>query len=1000
MSRDGKDKFAAEVVGAASSATANSAGVMATASPGSGGHQVALYDSSFRFRSGIADFEEYHNPVHVEAGASGDFYGLDTHRVQIVRVTAAGKQVKSYSLPDSLLKKYTRKPTYWDCRVCEKTEAFYLLTQPDPVARIVCVGFNGKVRWTYEGRIHFGMVGVHRWVGAFDVDDKGVLHVLDEEVVKKLDPDGNPVGELKLRMGDAKPGPRSPGYGYLRVHAGDVLLRRGHDSELFQRYDLKTGELKQVVSTDHERLTVRVDGDVWTAGQPEPVQIKLTAGDRALAPRWRVWARPLASLDYREFPLKDGAIQVPRDAAGLYLVKFTPEVRPWQCLAPSGYIVRTVVEVRQSGTKGSATVFTPENRTHYGRGEEIPLAVHLRGLQAEEGVKLTVRLLDGTRTIAQAEAETKGSDEVLPFEVHKSLTAALKPGRYTLAVSAAGLSGTSQPLFIGRGLNQTPFHIVQHGDYGQLYPSGDVWDTPDLVAAHAARTAKLGVNLMVDRLGWEIDLHNHLAWNNENRNELDALFKRLGGASGGVSPKKSSIAPPLLQTQAAYGAAGIQQMASLVGMDAGLPLGKPHDQRKREGFQRDIVRVTEALKPYPSFRGWMWSANWWTWEEGYVPGLPRRHPDAKSAEEKAAYLAAFQRAEKTGDWDAVLDKVGNYRLDYAVDAQEFFNTTLRKIAPGKVTSVAGPYRRFDHYPPVNFANVDEVCLHYQAEQLQWPNIAPHNVDYQKRPGKRAWGHPELFNDAGTGDQILPAYFQMVMRGADGVGCSGPIPGFGPQPVAADPRSSYHGTTSVFRAANNLLRQYGPWLATLRGNDRVAIVVSGRMCRIDDWGGIGGRYFDRLFEAYQSCLHAHYPASFVFVEDLRPDTFAGYKAALVIGQTVELEPELIRALKRAKAAGTVVLHDETCRKELVAEYTSLGIAFNKIGNDPSVWQDDTAYLRFPGYYRAHLPALTKALGAALPPVAEVDNPEVLLSERGAEEGRYLFLVNNTAGNSGV
>src|SRR5262249_18388310 len=90
----------------------------------------------------------------------------------------------------------------------------------------------------------------------------------------------------------------------------------------------------------------------------------------------------------------------------------------------------------------------------------------------------------------------------------------------------------------------------------------------------------------------------------------------------------------------------------------------------------------------------------------------------------------------------------------------------------------------------------------------------------------------------------------------------------------------------------------------------------------------------------------------------------------------------------------IFHDDTCRKELVRDFTPLGIAFDKIENDPSVWQDDTAYLRFPGYYRKHLPALMKALSRVLRPVATVDNPEVLLSERAAEEGRYLFVVNNT------
>src|SRR5262249_27642475 len=152
-----------------------------------------------------------------------------------------------------------------------------------------------------------------------------------------------------------------------------------------------------------------------------------------------------------------------------------------------------------------------------------------------------------------------------------------------------------------------------------------------------------------------------------------------------------------------------------------------------------------------------------------------------------------------------------------VEAQAFFNATLKKLAPGKVTAVAGPYRSIDVYPPITFSNVDVVDLHYQAEQLQWPHVAAHNMDYQKRPGKRAWGHPVLGNDAGTGEQILPAYFQTLMRGADGVGCSETIPYFGPQPEAADPRSSYQGVTSVYRAVG-VLRQYGPWLTTLHNND--------------------------------------------------------------------------------------------------------------------------------------------------------------------------------------
>src|SRR5262249_19530667 len=152
----------------------------------------------------------------------------------------------------------------------------------------------------------------------------------------------------------------------------------------------------------------------------------------------------------------------------------------------------------------------------------------------------------------------------------KSLTARLRPGRYTITVAAEGLSCAGQTLVIGPGMRPRPFHVVQHGDYEQLYPCADVWDAPDLVAAHAARTAKLGTNFMVDRVGWGAQLTNlegpRLTWDAPNLAELEALSKRLRSRPGGVAPERAAMAAPLPMTQAAYGSAGIEQMASLLSM--------------------------------------------------------------------------------------------------------------------------------------------------------------------------------------------------------------------------------------------------------------------------------------------------------------------------------------------------------------------------------------------------------------------------------------------------
>jgi outer membrane protein assembly factor BamB len=310
--------------------------------------------------------------------------------------------------------------------------------------------------------------------------------------------------------------------------------------------------------------------------------------------------------------------------------------------------------------------------------------------------------------------------------------------------------------------------------------------------------------------------------------------------------------------------------------------------------------------------------------------------------------------------------------------------------------MTGPYRAIQTHPPTIFANADEVDLHYQAEQIQPPQVTPHHVDFYKRPGKRAWGHPELWNDDGTGGMIFPTLLQMVMRGADGVGQSGAVgPWNGHHPDRNDPRNGAVGVTSAYRALYELLGQYGPLLTKLENADRVGIVVSTRMQRIETWDGkIGSAYFDTLFEAYNACLYAHRPASFIFVEDLKPNSLARFKAILVVGQRVELDPPLATALEQAQKVGIKVFHDGTCRPELVKDFTLLGVSFDRVKADPHAWQDDAAYERFPRYFRDHAETLRKVLGPVVPPVAECDDPEVMLSERRSGDARFIWAVNNT------
>jgi hypothetical protein len=128
MTRSGHDKFGGAVTYALANVAANRDGVVATAN-GHFAHKVTLYDQNLKQYGEAADFLVGDNvgwdaPSHVEAGESGDFYGVDKHRDRILRITPRGKVLQAYPIP--------REPEghaglVENFRVCEKLQAFYVV---------------------------------------------------------------------------------------------------------------------------------------------------------------------------------------------------------------------------------------------------------------------------------------------------------------------------------------------------------------------------------------------------------------------------------------------------------------------------------------------------------------------------------------------------------------------------------------------------------------------------------------------------------------------------------------------------------------------------------------------------------------------------------------------------------------------------------------------------------------------------------------------------------
>ena len=327
--------------------TANAAGIVASPRQHFN-HSLALMDPQFHQFANVDDFptndtQGYDNPTHAEAGAGGDFYAMDAYRFKVTRVSSAGEITGTYLVP--------HPPAgvlpITDFRVSEKQHAFWFVLG----SNLLCMGFDGKTRWQYPlgGR-------------QFDVDDDGLAYLMapTSDTVEIVSPDGAKMGGTVLQMGDEKATLVKYPINAIRVWKQEILLRRLHPTEMFQRYQNGSGKLLNIVTAKFEKLTATIGSDTWTAGRPQPFQIRLEGTDHA-PPHWRIWARPFGTAAYTELPQADGNVLVPANAAGVYDIHVTPQLKPLP-FTLSEYYLRTRVQILAPDSKGTVNVWTPANR--------------------------------------------------------------------------------------------------------------------------------------------------------------------------------------------------------------------------------------------------------------------------------------------------------------------------------------------------------------------------------------------------------------------------------------------------------------------------------------------------------------------------------------------------------------------------------------------------------------------------------------------------------------
>ena len=281
---DGRQQVGGVVTNQMANASANAQGIVATANMHFA-RKVTLWDAGFHVVGAMVKISgwTFRAPIHVEAGASGDFYAADNAADRIIRFTPDGMRVGTYHVP--------REPKgdrgeIRDFRVCEKRRTLYVLTSA-PKGVIRCLSFEGagwkitcRKLWSAESPVGWGEPHIGGGGGGFDVDDEGVLYVKDRAggPVRRFGPDGKAMADVKLRItGKLLPRATDRGFRYLRIAGGEALLNRRHATELFQRYDLATGALKQVVSLG----TVKPPPKGGAPALPKPAVAAPKAGEPA-----------------------------------------------------------------------------------------------------------------------------------------------------------------------------------------------------------------------------------------------------------------------------------------------------------------------------------------------------------------------------------------------------------------------------------------------------------------------------------------------------------------------------------------------------------------------------------------------------------------------------------------------------------------------------------------------------------------------------------------------
>lgn len=551
---DGSNKTGGKAGRANDAAAVNKDGVIAVASAHMS-MSVRMLTPQFEEFASIREFLGndqlgWNSPCDMQTGPSGEFYAPDQHRERIVRISANGKVLGKHSI-ECLNEDFTGKKVRF--RVVESLKRFYVATQD---GQIHAVTFDGQKEWSIQSRIGGDPYG-GGYDGDFNADDEGNIYILrnNSDTIEILGPDGKSTGKtIKLAMADLN-------CDDVRFQLNDqkVYVKRDHKTEMFQIYDRKTGKFERAIHGDVEYARLDYASEVWTAGKPVDFKLTLESPKRTITALWSVRMARYNDYEWFSVPVVNGKVTPPADAGGLYVFQ----------TGYNEFAMEGIVEIRQPGSRGTLNILTPQNRVYYGRGENIPLTVIVRGGQAADVAKVALSLKDrktGQEVLKIEHAGIKWAGQTGTASIPAATSLKLRAGSYMLTASVGGLTTVPQPLVMGNGLRNKPaFHVVQGGDGATPLAEPSLLGGPADIVVQTERNLRLGANLILDRIGGDIDITQPPLGSKQ-------LAERLKKDPIGVAPEKAMVENTNLHAIAARGAVGIEQQGILFHMDTNIPM--------------------------------------------------------------------------------------------------------------------------------------------------------------------------------------------------------------------------------------------------------------------------------------------------------------------------------------------------------------------------------------------------------------------------------------------